>query len=220
IRARTARWWLKKLGFKFGQVRKGVYIDGHEREDVVSYRNKVFIPKWNEIERRLVIFKEDGTWELPPGLRPGETALVFVTHDESTFNANDGKRRVWMENGKQPLRPKTKGKAKGLKVVLKERRLWPEGGYRPFGGKFLLECSTSYGRSGCLPKEEGWVFSSAASRWAAAMAVVVTGPFVPAVAPVFSRDPFSHPNPNPNPIKVKMVGSVPARPTSGGRRRG
>jgi hypothetical protein len=68
IRARTARRWLERLGFKYGQVRKGVYIDGHEREDVVSYRNDIFIPKWKEIERRLVIFKEDGTWELPSGM--------------------------------------------------------------------------------------------------------------------------------------------------------
>jgi hypothetical protein len=68
IRARTARRWLEKLGFKYGTVRKGVYIDGHERPDVVSYRKDVFIPKWKEIERRLVIFKEDGTWELPAGM--------------------------------------------------------------------------------------------------------------------------------------------------------
>jgi hypothetical protein len=68
IRARTARRWLEKLGFKYGTVRKGVYIDGHERPDVVSYRKNVFIHKWKEIERRLVIFKEDGTWELPAGM--------------------------------------------------------------------------------------------------------------------------------------------------------
>ncbi|KAA8912344.1 hypothetical protein FN846DRAFT_773401, partial [Sphaerosporella brunnea] len=106
----TAPRWLEKLGFKYGQVRKGVYIDGHERADVVSYRNDVFILRWKDIERRLVVFNEDGTWQLPPNLREGETPLVLITHDESTFNANDGKRKVWMENGKQPLRPKTKGK--------------------------------------------------------------------------------------------------------------
>ena len=39
---------------------------------------------------------------------------MLVTHDESTFNANDGKRRLWLKNGEQPLRPK--GKGKGIMV--------------------------------------------------------------------------------------------------------
>jgi hypothetical protein len=67
IRARTARRWLHKLGLEFSTVRKGVYVDGHERDDVVEYRSTKFIPKWKEFERRMVIFKEDGSWELPSG---------------------------------------------------------------------------------------------------------------------------------------------------------
>jgi len=67
IRARTARRWLKKLGLGYGRVQKGVYVDGHEGEDVVSYRNTVFIPRWKELERRFVQFKEDGSWEPPKG---------------------------------------------------------------------------------------------------------------------------------------------------------
>ena len=51
---------------------------------------------------------------MPQNLPPGQKPLVLVTHDESTFSANDGKRRLWTENGKQPLRPKTRGK--GLMV--------------------------------------------------------------------------------------------------------
>ena len=46
IRARTARQWLKKLGLEWGTVRKGVYVDGHKREDVREYHEKVFIPQW------------------------------------------------------------------------------------------------------------------------------------------------------------------------------
>ena len=53
---------------------------------------------------------------IPQNLPPGQKPLVLVTHNESTFSANDGKRRRWMENlnGKQPLRPK--GRGKGLMV--------------------------------------------------------------------------------------------------------
>ena len=32
----TAVCWLKKLGFKLWKVSKGIYVDGHEREDVVQ----------------------------------------------------------------------------------------------------------------------------------------------------------------------------------------
>jgi len=108
IRVRTARNWLKKMGFIYINVRKGVFIDGHERPDVIAYRN-TFINQFKELSKRFVIFHEDGTWE-KPDLPPGQKPLVFITHDESTFNANDGKRRIWAENGKQPLRPKSKGK--------------------------------------------------------------------------------------------------------------
>ena len=61
-------------------------------EEVVFYR-KVFLPRWNSLKRRIVIFAEDGTWSPPPGLLPGEKPLVLVTHDESTFSANDSKRQ-------------------------------------------------------------------------------------------------------------------------------
>ena len=37
IRAPTARRWLKKLGIILGRSTKGVFFDGHEREDVVQY---------------------------------------------------------------------------------------------------------------------------------------------------------------------------------------
>ncbi|KIK79517.1 hypothetical protein PAXRUDRAFT_96687, partial [Paxillus rubicundulus Ve08.2h10] len=33
----TARRWLMKLGYEPKEVKKGIYIDGHEHEDVVTY---------------------------------------------------------------------------------------------------------------------------------------------------------------------------------------
>ena len=32
------RWWLHKLGYSITEVKKGVYMDGHEHPDVVEYR--------------------------------------------------------------------------------------------------------------------------------------------------------------------------------------
>jgi len=41
-RACTYR-WLLRLGFYTLEVKKGVYINGHKREDVVIYRQEVFL---------------------------------------------------------------------------------------------------------------------------------------------------------------------------------
>ena len=40
----TARRWLLKLGYEMKECCKGMYIDGHERDDVVRYR-KDFLDK-------------------------------------------------------------------------------------------------------------------------------------------------------------------------------
>jgi hypothetical protein len=45
ISIRTAIRWLGKLGWIYSRDKKG-YVDGHEREDVVEYREKIFIPRW------------------------------------------------------------------------------------------------------------------------------------------------------------------------------
>ena len=39
----TARRWLEKLGFERVHHQKGVYFDGHDRDDVVLYRNEFLI---------------------------------------------------------------------------------------------------------------------------------------------------------------------------------
>ena len=38
IRSRTAQTWLRKLGYVYKDVRKDVFVDGHERSDVVEDR--------------------------------------------------------------------------------------------------------------------------------------------------------------------------------------
>jgi len=103
------------MGFTYGEVRKSVYIDGHEREDVMVDRRDVFLPLWDSLVPRMVKFEADGSWAVPDTLPLGEKAIVFITHDESTFNANDGKRRIWKGEGKQPLRAKSRGK--GIMVL-------------------------------------------------------------------------------------------------------
>ncbi len=46
----TARRWLRKLGYERRLVTKGVYVDGHERPDVVECRKK-FVEEIKSLER-------------------------------------------------------------------------------------------------------------------------------------------------------------------------
>jgi hypothetical protein len=45
----TAVRWLKRLGFRLARVQKGVYVDGHERPDVVESREKMIEYLWLHI---------------------------------------------------------------------------------------------------------------------------------------------------------------------------
>ena len=49
----TARLWLRFLGFSQKYHKKGVYFDGHERQDVVEYR-KQFVQQLHELDRRCI----------------------------------------------------------------------------------------------------------------------------------------------------------------------
>jgi len=48
--------------------------------------------------------------ELEGGVKP----IAFITHDESTFNSNAGRKRIWFHEDKNPLRNKDQGQ--GLHV--------------------------------------------------------------------------------------------------------
>ena len=38
ISSRTALCWLERMGWSFGKLKNGLYLDGHERADVVECR--------------------------------------------------------------------------------------------------------------------------------------------------------------------------------------
>ncbi len=78
VHTETARRWLVVLGFSQVHHQKGVYFDGHDRPDVVSYRNK-FLTRLDELDGQSIIC--DGT---VPQLSAGVKPLIRVVHDEST----------------------------------------------------------------------------------------------------------------------------------------
>jgi hypothetical protein len=119
ISDKTALRWLEKLGWSYGKLKNGMYLDGHERSDVVEYR-KAFVERWMEHERRFHRWDHDGT-ELPrPNGFPVPGAfrrfrLILVTHDESTFFQNDERNTGW-SHASSKSKPKAKGNGQSLMV--------------------------------------------------------------------------------------------------------
>ena len=44
--------WLNKLGFKYCENKRSYYTDGHERDDVVKYRDEIFLKNYLKNELR------------------------------------------------------------------------------------------------------------------------------------------------------------------------
>lgn len=41
---RTGRQWLIALGWRMSSIKNGIYMDGHERKDVIDYCQNIFLP--------------------------------------------------------------------------------------------------------------------------------------------------------------------------------
>jgi hypothetical protein len=95
ISERTARRWLIKLGWRRTVVRKGVYMDGHEREDVIKYRQEVFLPAMATFEARMAKFEGEELKRVDPILEAGSKRIIALFHDECCFHANDEARSLW-----------------------------------------------------------------------------------------------------------------------------
>ncbi|KAI0070203.1 hypothetical protein K474DRAFT_1609121 [Panus rudis PR-1116 ss-1] len=117
ISERTARNWLHKLKWRYGRTRNGMYVDGHEREDVVEYR-KAFVERWKEYEKRFHMWDNDGNpLPLPAGfpIHGGHFRLILVTHDESTFYQNDQRKSRWSHEAATAT-PQPKGDGQSIMV--------------------------------------------------------------------------------------------------------
>lgn len=115
IRSRTARKWLNRLGYKYRYIGKNVFVDGHERLDVVKDREN-FLETMKNLTPYLVEFDENGN--ILPKTYPADCGVggdqrrpvILITHDECVFSANDGPRSGWQKDGDTFLRPKSKGR--------------------------------------------------------------------------------------------------------------
>ena len=117
----TAKAWLRKLGFRYRKKKAVVYMDGHERKDVVKFRDEEFLPAIAKFQKRMCTFEgQDCLTIVQPVLRPGEKELVLVVHDECAVACKDGTVSAWMSlNSPTPL-PKSKGSCMMVSDFLSE----------------------------------------------------------------------------------------------------
>lgn len=108
----TARRWMRKEGFQYISHKKGLYFDGHDRPDVVDYRQETFLPAMAAHAERLVKYVV-GSVENEALREPNnyvECRLVLCAHDEMTAQANDSRAKSWVLEDQHVLRKKGVGR--------------------------------------------------------------------------------------------------------------
>jgi len=106
----TARCWLHELGFEVLTAKKGCFVDGHERQDVVEYRT-AFLRKMvslgfvNESNTPTEKTRQSLPTDVhcPPAEILDKTVIFF--HD-STFQANEDQSTFWGSKGTVLMKPK------------------------------------------------------------------------------------------------------------------
>ncbi|EAL22430.1 hypothetical protein CNBB3090 [Cryptococcus deneoformans B-3501A] len=130
VHVTTVRRWLILVGYRYSRIKKRVYVDGHERDDVREYRIW-FLDQMATYERYvlstflishcpylIMLSYRYMTWYTPdsngilqphpPALRPGEKEIIAPFHDESSFHGYDmpimaGPRMVTCPSGRKVM---------------------------------------------------------------------------------------------------------------------
>ncbi|XP_062520189.1 uncharacterized protein LOC134195206 [Corticium candelabrum] len=132
----TTRRFLMELGFsRVDSSRKGLYIDGHEREDVVNERN-LFLQSLHDLEstHRPPPLPNDVQAGVEQPVATGNSSatkiLVTIFHDESSFQSNEDQRFVWSQPDQVAIKPKSRGSGRMVSDFIEEYsgylRLSPE----------------------------------------------------------------------------------------------
>ena len=97
VSLRTVVRWLRHLGFKPRGHKKGVYIDGHEREDVVKHREE-YLKVMEELRKTHKPPPQCADEEPCVRVEEDEEKKTVLYHDESIYNTNEGQSWMWDED--------------------------------------------------------------------------------------------------------------------------
>lgn len=114
---RAAQLWMEQMGWRYGAPKNGMYKDGHEDPEVIAYRT-AFCERWtNDYATRMWTYDNNGSKTSDPrtvDLQSGRYPLILVTHDESTFYANDRQKTRW--HHPDAITPQPKGEGQSIMV--------------------------------------------------------------------------------------------------------
>ncbi|KDQ11231.1 hypothetical protein BOTBODRAFT_162994 [Botryobasidium botryosum FD-172 SS1] len=109
----TAQRWMKILGYRWKKTPTGQFVDGHERDDVVAYRQLVFLPVWEELLSVTRQYSSEGIE--CPSESSGRRTVVWC-HDESIYYAHDRRKIRWVHKSENAV-PYAKGEGASLMVA-------------------------------------------------------------------------------------------------------
>ncbi|KAF4731125.1 hypothetical protein FOZ63_016171, partial [Perkinsus olseni] len=102
---RTVGDWMHYLGFDIVLVKKTLYVDGHEREDVVADRER-FGKQLDDLRPKLLTI-DDETLEVQAN---PEAKFILISQDEKIHHSNDVQRRYWSDKSFSKLPTKSQGR--------------------------------------------------------------------------------------------------------------
>ncbi|KZV85794.1 hypothetical protein EXIGLDRAFT_622608 [Exidia glandulosa HHB12029] len=103
----TAKRWLNTMGYRYRHEGRGQYTDGHERKDVVFYRDHIYIPRLKEVRRYVYPQTRE---------RVHDRRTIIWYHDESIFYAHDRRKKSWYHKDAAP-KPYKKGEGASLMIA-------------------------------------------------------------------------------------------------------
>ncbi|RDX56410.1 hypothetical protein OH76DRAFT_1477023 [Lentinus brumalis] len=114
----TAQTWMHALDYRWTKVPSGQFVDGHERGDVVAYRQSRFLPEMARSDPHAREWDNDGNVVPVPGNvpRPLKQTVVYWWHDESVFYAHDRRQTRWVHKSEKAV-PRAKGEGASLMVA-------------------------------------------------------------------------------------------------------
>jgi len=101
------------LGYCYQSTPKGQYVNSHERKDIVTYWEKVFLPKWKRFTSRMAVWDKDLQEHLPTG---GEKRAISWFHNKSVFYAHNQQKKGWHHKD-AGAKPYMKGEGASLMIT-------------------------------------------------------------------------------------------------------
>ena len=101
----TACRWMHLLGFHPQSLKSKIYTDGHERPDVLEYRDK-FIAQMESFQARMTGYSGPDLLIAHPAADTENPRILVINHDEVSFDSAAGRQRPWVEEGHTPMLPK------------------------------------------------------------------------------------------------------------------